>query len=72
MEIETLRKWLSERGCHFGTHAHRRGTRTSDDPSRGPGCGAAADWIASPQCGDGSRRLREAGLNTSELPKERP
>ena len=25
MEIDTFRKWLAERGCHFDTRGHRRG-----------------------------------------------
>jgi len=25
MEIDTFRKWLEERGCHFDTQRHRRG-----------------------------------------------
>ncbi len=25
MEIDTFRKWLSERGCHFDTPRHERG-----------------------------------------------
>jgi hypothetical protein len=25
MEIDTFRKWLAERGCHFDTRGHHRG-----------------------------------------------
>ena len=25
MEIDTFRKWLAERGCHFDTQHHQRG-----------------------------------------------
>jgi mRNA interferase HicA len=25
MEIDTFRKWLAERGCHFDTQRHQRG-----------------------------------------------
>ena len=25
MEIDTFRKWLAERGCHFDTRGHQRG-----------------------------------------------
>jgi hypothetical protein len=25
MEIDTFRKWLAERGCHFDTQGHQRG-----------------------------------------------
>jgi hypothetical protein len=75
MEIDTFRKWLSERGCHFDTQAHHRGEghgnltihregRVAELPLTGSHHHLNAEMVR-----DVCEKL---GLNASELPKERP
>ena len=71
MEIDTFRKWLAERGCHFDTRGHRRGEghghltihregRTADLPLTGSRRHPDTDWV---------RQVCETlGLAESELP----
>jgi hypothetical protein len=71
MEIDTFRKWLSERGCHFETPGHRRGEghghliihlegRIADLPLVGTHHQLDADLV---------RQICETlGLDASELP----
>ena len=71
MEIDTFRKWLAERGCHFDTRGHQRGEghghltihregRTAELPLIGEHHHLDADLV---------RQVCEAlGLDQSEVP----
>ena len=56
MEIDTFRKWLAERGCHFDTRGHQLGEghghltihregRTADLPLTGSRHHLDTDWV---------------------------
>jgi hypothetical protein len=74
MEIDTFRRWLSERGCHFDTQAQHRGEghghltihrvgRVAELPLTGSHHGLDADLVRGV--------CEKLGLSPLDLPKGR-